>query len=242
MDGTLEKEIHPRKIDTIFLSWVQFEDNLQIMLKICQSPLPQSSLSYVAFRIAFCETFDTLAQNVCSPAENPGLFGYLGQVPFLQEVAPAVQLDLLASTWNKHVSHDVYHSDLVDESVIYAACETTAQLIENQPDTATQLLRSGPLDVAVSVDSYLVRELRSMYLGLPNDGDFLLISQFQDMDPVEAVDHKLQMGINPNRIEPMLDALSRWHPSHEISNRLGGLLTATEISRFAAILRVLCAT
>jgi hypothetical protein len=225
-----------------FLFWVETEDTLEIMLKISQSPLPQSSLSYVAFRVAFRETFDRVSLNLWYPTEQAGPFGYLCQVPFLQEVAPAVQLDLLASTWAKHVSRDAHQSDLVDESVIYSACESTAQLIENEPETVTQLLRGGPMETKMSVDSYLARELRSLYLSLPNDGDFLIISQFLDIDPDDAIDHKLQMGIDPNRMSAMFDVLGRWHVSPEITSNLRGLLTEAEITRVTAVLRVLCLT
>ena len=210
------------------------------MLKISQSPLPQSSLSYVAFRVAFRDTFDRISLNLLYPPEQPVPFGFLCQVPFLQEVAPAVQLDLLASTWARHVSQESHQSDLVDESVIYAACETTAQLIENDPDAAGHLLTGGPMESKFAVDIYLARELRSLYLSLPNDGDFLIVSQFLDIDPENAIDQKLQMGIDPNRMTAMFDALSRWHASAEITSNLRGLLTEAEITRVAGLLRALC--
>ena len=209
------------------------------MLKISQSPLPQSSLSYIAFRIAFRETLERVSLSFRNPTAHSVPFGYLGQVPFLLEVAPAVQLDLLASTWHKHLSGQVYQSNLVDESVIYAACETTAQLIENEPQTVTQLLAGGPLDSKIAVNSYLARELRSLYLSLPNDGDFLIVSQFLDIDPEDAIDQKLQMGIDPNRMTAMFDVLGRWHPSPEISDNLSGLLSEREIDDTSNVLRVL---
>lgn len=212
------------------------------MLKISQSPLPQTTLSYVAFRVAFRETFDRLSLNVWYPSENTTPYGFLCEVPFLQEVAPAVQLDLLASTWHKHVSTDVFHSNLVDESVIYAACETAARMVENEPETVVQLLKGGPLDIPFAVNAYLARDLRALYLDLPNDGDFLIVSQFLDAEPEEAVDQKLQMGIDPNRMIPMFDVLGRWHVSAGVTDQLQGLLTDAEASRVAGILRVLCLT
>ncbi len=210
------------------------------MLKICHSPFPQTLLSYVAFRVAFRDTFESLSLHRRCFSQESSPYGYLCEVPFLQEVAPAVQLDLLASTWHKHLSRDVYEADLIDESVIYAACELTARLVEKEPESVVRLLRGGPLDMTVPLDAYLARELRLLYLELPNDGDFLLVSQFLDLEPEEAVDQKIQMGVDPNRLLPMFDVLGRWHASAELTTRLRGLLTETETTRVATILRVPC--
>lgn len=216
--------------------------NLGVMLKICDSPFPQTLLSYVAFRVAFRETFESLSLHKRCLSEQAVPFGYLCEVPFLQEVAPAVQLDLLASVWQKHLSRDVHRADLVDESVVYAACEMTARFVERDPTSVVRLLANGPLDLTVPLDSYLARELRLLYLELPNDGDFLMISQFLDLEPDESIDQKLQMGIDPGRMEPMFDALGRWHASPQLTGNLRGLLTEAEVARVATILRVPCLT
>lgn len=210
------------------------------MLKIAQSPLPQTLLSYVAFRVAFRETFDSLClhKKCLSPETVP--YGYLCEVPFLREVAPAVQLDLLASTWHKHLSREVHHADLVEESVIYAACEMTSRMVEKDAESVIRLLRGGPLDLTIPLDSYLARELRLLYLELPNDGDFLLISQFLDLNPEASTEQKLQMGIDPTRLGTMFDVLARWHVSPQMSSWLRGLLTEAEAARVASILRVPC--
>ena len=112
------------------------------MLKICNSPLPQSLLSYVAFRVAFRETFESLSLHRRCLSEQFVSYGYLCEVPFLQEVAPAVQLDLLATVWNKHLSRDVHQADLVDESVIYAACEMTQRFAKALELLPARLLSS----------------------------------------------------------------------------------------------------
>ncbi|MEI7494619.1 MAG: hypothetical protein WCJ92_08520, partial [Alphaproteobacteria bacterium] len=207
-----------------------------------QSPFPQSTLSYVAFRVAFLQTFEIFSQQKHLLGECSDSRGYLCEVPFLQEVAPAVQLELLATTWQKHQSRDIHRSDLIDESVIYAACEMTARAIENDPDSVLRSLVGGPANVAVPLDSYLAREIRLLYLELPNDCDFLLVSQFLDLDPEDAIDQKLQMGIDPNRMLPMFEALGRWHISPQIIGCLRGLLSEVESARVATILRVPCLT
>lgn len=210
------------------------------MLKIAQSPLPQTLLSYVAFRVAFRETFESLSLHKRCMSQNSVPYGYLCEVPFLREVAPAVQLDLLASTWHKHLSREVHHADLVEESVIYAACEMTSRMVEKDAESVIRLLRGGPLDLTVPLDSYLARELRLLYLELPNDGDFLLVSQFLDLTPEASIDQKLQMGIDPARLTSMFDVLGRWYASPQMSGWLRGLLTEAETARVAAILRVPC--
>lgn len=210
------------------------------MLKIAQSPLPQTLLSYVAFRVAFRETFDSLSLHKRCLSEQSQPYGYLCEVPFLREVAPAVQLDLLASTWHKHLSREVHHADLVEESVIYAACELTSRMVEKEPESVIRLLRGGPLDLAVPLDSYLARELRLLYLELPNDGDFLMVSQFLDLEPDQSIEQKIQMGIDPARLSSMFDVLARWHASPQLTRWLRGLLTEAEVGRVATILRVPC--
>ncbi len=210
------------------------------MLKICQKPLPQTLLSYIAFRIAFRETFESLSLHKRCLSGEFVPYGYLCEVPFLREVAPAVQLDLIASTWHKHLSREIHQADLVEESVIYAACELSARLIEKEPESVVRLLSGGPLDMSFPLDSYLARELRLLYLELPNDGDFLLVSQFLDLDPEDAIDQKLQMGIDITRLGPMFDVLGRWHAAPGMSGHLKGLLTEVEITRVATILRVPC--
>lgn len=210
------------------------------MLKICEDHLPQSLLSYVAFRVAFRETFERLALWRQLEKEPGEPFGYLGEVPFLREVAPQVQLDLLAATWRKHLERHPVSADLVDESVVYAACESAAQLVEQEPALFASYLRGGPFDVGIPVDHHLASELRNLYLNLSNDGDFLLIGQFLDIEPDEAAPLKRQLGLADATIEPLYDALSRWQVSPQFADNLPGLLTEAEIGRVVALLRIPC--
>ncbi len=210
------------------------------MLKICQTPLPQSLLSYVAFRVAFRETFERLAYHKRHSDEPAEAYGFLGEVPFLREVPVQIQLDLLAATWSRHLSRESHSADLVDESVIYATCESAARLVETDPDVFSRHMRGGPLDLAVPVDAHLARELRLLYLELPNDGDFLLISQFLDLEPEESIQQKLEMGVDPKKLTPMFDVLGRWHVAPQFLERLKGLLTNAEIGQVAATLQTPC--
>lgn len=210
------------------------------MLKIAQDTLPQSLLSYVAFRVAFRETVERIALWRQFERDLDDVFGYLGEVPFLREVPPQVQLDLLAATWSRHLSRETYAADLIDESVIYAVCETAARLAEQEPALFATYLRGGPLEMGVPIDHFLAAELRSLYLKLSNEGDFLLISQFLDLPPTEAEPLKEQLGLRPAKLEILFDVLGQWHVSPRFPERLQGLLTEAEVSRAANILRIPC--
>jgi hypothetical protein len=212
------------------------------MLKICDTPLPQSLLSYVAFRVAFRETFERLSLHRRSANDASEAYGYLGEIPFLREVPAQIQLDLLATTWHRHIARETYTADLVDESVIYAVCESASQLVERSPDVFVNHMRGGPVDLAVPVDAYLSRELRLLYLELPNDGDFLLVSQFLDLEPIESVEQKIEMGVNPKRLEELFEILGRWYVSPQFSSRLKGLLTEAEQTAVMNMIPVPCAT
>jgi hypothetical protein len=210
------------------------------MLKISHVPLPQSLLSYVAFRVAFRETFERLSLHKRQLTEVGEAYGYLGEVPFLREVPPQVQLDLLATTWQRHLSRETHSATLVDESVIYSVCEAAARLVENDPDVFVTQMRGGPVDMAVPVDSHLARELRLLYLELPNDGDFLLVSQFLDLEPDEAARQKVEIGVDARRLDELYEVLGRWHASPKLVSRLTGLLSDSELASVASVMRDHC--
>jgi len=203
------------------------------MIKIANELLPQSCLCYLAFRIAFQETLEriTLAEQIDD--DQFSQYGFLTEVPFLQAVPPHVQLDLLAETWAKHLSMDQVEASLVDESILYAACETAAMLTERDPSAVKRFIQSGPLDAQVEADHYLASELRELHLNLGNDGDFLMISQFEDMPPREAAYMKDKFGLDTQRLEAMFEVLGRWNLSPNFLKNLEHLLTEREISRVA---------
>ncbi len=203
------------------------------MLTISSDTLPQTCLSYVAFRLSFQETFEriVLANQVDEP--EPDGCGFLTEVPFLRGVPAHVQLDLLAGTWSRHVADDTFKASLLDESVVYAACETSARLVEDDPQTMQRFLKGGPLDVEIDADHFLASELRALHLELSNEGDFLMISQFEDMEPDAAGILKTKFDLDTKKLEPMFDILGRWSLSAEFSDNLKDLMTETELARIA---------
>lgn len=200
------------------------------MLKICQDTLPDSDTTYAAFRLAACDTLErmTLAEQLGTGGERP--FGFLTEVPFLKHVPPQVQVDLLAETWSKHRGGTLCAATLVDESVIYAMCETSARLVSRDPETARRFLSGGPRSAALAVDRGLAGAIQALHLDLANEGDFLLISQFQDIPPDDARVLKRRFGLVEAECEGMFEALGRWYVGSEIWRRAAGLLTPTEIA------------
>jgi hypothetical protein len=175
------------------------------------------------------ETLKLIEYSRQLPTDYREPFGFLTEVPFLREVAPQVQIALLAKAWSKHSSAERHYADLVDEAVVYAACETAARLVETLPELVAQYLEGGPWEGEVSVNQHLATELRSLHLRLSNEGDFLLISQLQDLPPDEAVEFKLQFHLHHAYLEPLFDVLAMWRVPSDLGKKLGGLLNDQEL-------------
>ena len=210
------------------------------MLKIADTLVPQSLLSYVAFRVAARETIETIATLGLDGTPDPTdlTCAYLSEIPFLREVALPVQLEVLAGTWDRHFSPEVFEGTLLDESVLYAACELTATLAEQSPERITRALRGGPLDVTLVIDHQLASELRGIYLHLPNDGDFLLISQLLDFPPEECADWKERLGLSDSRLDCLFELLGRWYVQPEMIGCFRGLVGLGELQPIAKALGV----
>lgn len=205
------------------------------MLSICGDPLPNSGLTYLAFRLAFQDTLERIVLSH-QVEDTHDAFGYLTEVPFFVGVPPHVQLDLLAETWHRHHSRHHIEGSLVDESIIYAVCETAARITEEDPTIVTHALLTGPQQAKIFIDKYLPGEFRNLHLQLANDGDFLLISQFEDLPPDEAADLKDQYQLNVERQEEMFDVLGRWSVAPDFTKRLTGLLTEREVVRASYVI------
>lgn len=206
------------------------------MLRIESQTLPDVDVAYIALRLSFFETLErmTLAEQLGVVGE--GAYGYLAEVPFLRNVAPQVQLDLLLDCWNKLRSHQDHTATLVDEAVLYAACESAARIVEADEGFLHQFLESGPRQLLTAWEGRLADELRFLHLNLPNDGDFLLISQFQDVDPTEGTRLKLAFGLDPDASDVLFDALGRWHVSADFLVNSVGLLEPAESELASRIL------
>ncbi len=205
------------------------------MLTITNALLPNNTLSYLAFRIACLDTLERIVLARQFGPEAAEGFGYLTEVPFLRAVPPQVQLDLLSETWQKHLHRERFDGDLVDESVLFAVCETAARVAEQESQQFKAWGTSGPRRISLTSQGALPTNLRQVHLALPNEGDFLLISQFEDLPPFEAMSLKAQFGLEPSKCEAMFDVLGRWQVSPGFAGRLTGLLTDREIGQAEAV-------
>lgn len=208
------------------------------MLKIATDVLPQNCLTYLAFRLAFRDTLERIILARQLEQDETSGFGFLTEVPFLVAVPPHVQLDLLAETWSKHAADRRFEATLVDEAVIYAACETAARIVEEDSEAVERWLRGGPLEVEMLPADLFAMELRGLHLRLANEGDFLLLSQFEDLDPDEASRLKQEFGMDESRLESMFEVLGRWAMSPQYLGNLLGLLSKEEIVKSALELGV----
>lgn len=206
------------------------------MLTIDTVSVPNTSLVYLAFRLALKDAIErmTLALQFEMPLRNLPI--YLTEIPFLEGVAPQVQLDLLADTWQRHHSPLPVAASLIDESVLFAVCETAVRIIESDPHALPMHLKGGPVEMKVPVDEHLCESIRRIHLETPSGGEFLLIGQFLDLSPAEARQVREQFDIPPERLEPLFEVLGRWHVAPNFYDRLRGLLDPGEISTLRQIL------
>lgn len=207
------------------------------MLTITNALLPNNTLSYLAFRIACLDTLERIVLARQFGPEAAEGFGYLTEVPFLRAVPPQVQLDLLSETWQKHLHRERFDGDLVDESVLFAVCETAARVAEQEPQQFKSWGTSGPRRISLTSNGALPNKLRQVHLALPNEGDFLLISQFEDLPTFEALSLKAQFGLEPRKCDVMFEVLGRWHVSAGFAGRLTGLLTDREIAQAVTVVK-----
>jgi len=208
------------------------------MLTIGDDLLPQTDLTYFAFRVAFCDTLERITLAEQARMGHDVTLGYLTEVPFLRNVTPRVQLDLLLETWDRHYSDERLAGSLMDEAVIYAACETSARIVKTDGKSIRRFLRGGPRPLFPVLDERLADSLHTLHVNLSSQGDFLLISQFQDLPADEAKVLKAKFRLEDAACEPLFDALGRWHVTPGFVARAKGLLTSPEATKVAGILQL----
>ena len=203
------------------------------MLLIGQTTLPRTPVTYVAFRNALLDTAErmALAQQMGTIDCRP--LGFLTEVPYLKRCAPQVQIDCLLDTWQKHLHPEPQEGTLLDEAVLYAVCESTARMIEREPHVVARLLDGGPIAHTPPLTESLVERLRKLHLEMDNDGDFLLVSQFEDIPPEEADPLRERFGLSLERVESLEEPLSRWRMRSSWPSLTRGLMNPSEKTRLA---------
>ena len=71
-------------------------------------------------------------------------------------------------------------------------------------------------------------------LGFAAVGGLLIVA------PTESVQQKIEMGVDPKRLELLFDVLGRWHVSPQFPSNLKGLLTEAEVGSVKTIMHAHC--
>lgn len=194
--------------------------------------LPQDELTYAAFRLAAIDTLMQIEMAQHSP-DGADPIGFLDAVPVLAEVAPVVQVDLLADAWHRHRSAESHKASLLDAAVVYAVCETAARLVQEIPELVGSHLASGPTPCHLTIDQALPERFQSLFESFWGDIDFMTLEYFGDIAPDKARRIKKVMGISNSQVKKLESALARAHASPEILTRLQGLLTEEELKAWS---------
>ena len=198
--------------------------------------LPQSNLVYLGFRIAVQETLSDIELSLELEEEPDPPVGYLTEVPFLEQVPLPVQVDLLGNVWARQRRAEWIEASLLDAAIIYAAFKTARRVINDEPEVASAMLRSGPRRVNPRILSRAPCRLYNAFEQFWDDRDFLLIEEFQDLPPDHAQRLKRLLRLPEEVLKPMYEALERWRVSAELGANLEGLLSKEEIQETLPLL------
>jgi hypothetical protein len=78
-------------------------------------------------------------------AGDEDIDGYLAEVPVLEQLAPAVQVDLLADAWRRrHQAPELHGASLLDAAVVYAAFRAAGRIVNDEFEPARAWLKAGP--------------------------------------------------------------------------------------------------
>jgi hypothetical protein len=195
---------------------------------------PQNDLAYVGFRLA---ALDTLCQmDACHGPGDEDIHGYLAEVPILEQVAPAVQVGLLADAWRLHQAPELHEASLLDAAVVYAAFCTAGRIVNDEFELARTWLKAGPRRVRCRLTGRTPGRLHGLFFEFWDDEDFLSLSELQDLAPEHARRVRELMRWPDETIQEMEEVLTRWRASPTVLTNLEGLLTADETKGFAGVL------
>ena len=203
------------------------------MMLICpynDAKLKNSKLLYLALRLSVEETLlwiEHFKDEYSDPPDGP--YGFLIEVPFLENVAPPVQVELIASLWHRHSLKKQVDATLLDAAVLFAACETAKRIIADEPEIVRFFLKSGPLRERFRIDSRTLEGLDRLFYCFWDDLDFLSVGDLQDMPPDYVRAMRRQFTISEEEVDLLYRALERAKPSPSTYLHLRGLQTAKEI-------------
>jgi hypothetical protein len=128
--------------------------------------LPQNDLVYVGFRLSALETLCQMETR--EELDDSDVLGYLAEVPFLEQVAPAVQVDLLADLWRRLRDTALHEASLLDAAVVFAAFRTAGRVIRDEVSLARRWLKAGPQQVQCELGSRIHERLDNLFSSFPS--------------------------------------------------------------------------
>jgi hypothetical protein len=89
--------------------------------------------------------------------------------------------ELLGETWSNHHHASPIQATLLDAAVVYAAFETTARIISDEPELAETWLADNHRKLNPRLIHRAPERLESLFDSWWDDLDFLMLEDFQDM-------------------------------------------------------------
>jgi len=192
------------------------------------APLPRSDLVYLAFYLALTETLTDIETTYEFAEEDDCPCGFLLPVPFLRSVPLAVQAELMGNTWSLHSATKKHVADLLDAAIVYAAFETAARIISDEPELAVDLLKLGPRSLNPRIVQRAPERLEALFERWWDDQDFLWIDDLADVPPDQARQAREFLRVPEEMVQPMFEALGRGRASFGAAEKLAGLIKPGE--------------
>jgi hypothetical protein len=208
-----------------------------------ESCLPTNEVSFLAFRLAAKDTLAKAAEQLDrDPGQRDDSTGYLNVVQLLQSLTTRAQLRLLGDVWERHRSAHAHQATFLDAAVVFASCETAAELIRDHPGTAAQHLEGSPRRVFSPISKRLADRVAETFKdGFWEEVDMLRGDVPWPQTPAEQAQAEADLRLPAGTFVPLFAALTAFgghEPEDPGLERLLGLLTAEEVCGAAALLEV----
>src|SRR5262249_44430255 len=122
------------------------------------SSYPDNDLTYLTFLAGVWHILQCVRTRRRNPRSTPPSL-FLPAVPLLQDLSPAVDLDVLAATWARHCSEDAHPPSLLDAAVLFGSVDVAAPMIREDRDWVRSALRQGVRQPDLRLDAWTAQRL-----------------------------------------------------------------------------------
>jgi hypothetical protein len=190
-----------------------------------ESPFPDNDLTYLSLLCGAWQVIECL-RALRRDSRNPQGSLFQPVVPLPEEVPEGVQFGVLAETWARHRSGEVYTANLLDAAVIYASSEAAADYVIMGRGWVRTALRQGARQLDLRLDAWTARHVR---LQLDRWWPGLEFDLWQDTaEPSDFLE---------DQIRPLAEARGRRTASGALAANLRGLVRAEVIQDHLRLLR-----